>query len=96
MKALTYTREDGTVGQWRDRKRLLWILALIPSSATFIAVGLVTATGWNVFWWAGRLIAFVLLPFLDVLAGEDGKNPPDEVIDRLEADRFYRYTTYAY
>lgn len=96
MKALTYTREDGTVGQWRDRKRLLWILALIPSSATFIAVGLVTATGWNVFWWAGPLIAFVLLPFLDVLAGEDGKNPPDEVIDRLEADRFYRYTTYAY
>lgn len=96
MKALTYTREDGTVGQWRDRKRLLWILALIPSSATFIAVGLVRATGWNVFWWAGPLIAFVLLPFLDVLAGEDGKNPPDEVIDRLEADRFYRYTTYAY
>ncbi|WP_200171451.1 alkane 1-monooxygenase [Tomitella cavernea] len=96
MKTLTYTREDGTVATWRDRKRLLWILALIPSSATFIAVGLVAATGWNAFWWAGPMIAFGLLPLLDVLAGEDGKNPPDEVIDALENDRFYRYTTYAY
>ena len=26
---------------------------------------------------------------------EDGKNPPDEVIDELENDRFYRWCTYA-
>lgn len=83
MAALVYTEPDGRLATWRDRKRYLWLLALIPSSATFIAVGLVTATGWNVFWWTGPLIAFALIPVIDILAGEDGKNPPDEVIDEL-------------
>ncbi|MFI5432086.1 alkane 1-monooxygenase [Rhodococcus baikonurensis] len=96
MAALVYTEPDGRLATWRDRKRYLWLLALIPSSATFIAVGLVTATGWNVFWWTGPLIAFALIPVIDILAGEDGKNPPDEVIDELENDRFYRWCTYAY
>lgn len=93
---LTYTKPDGTPGRWRDHKRYLWILALIPSSATFIAIGLVTATGWNIFWWGGPIIAFGLIPLIDVFGGEDGNNPPDELVEELENDRFYRWTTYAY
>lgn len=93
---LTYTTAEGVPARWRDRKRYLWILALIPSSATFIAWGLVVATGWNVFWWAGPFIAFGLIPLIDIFAGEDGDNPPDEVMEELENDRFYRWTTYAY
>lgn len=93
---LTYTRPDGTTARWRDRKRYLWILALIPSSAAFIALGMVHATGWSLFWWAGPIIAFVLIPLIDVVGGEDGENPPDELFEELENDRFYRWTTYAY
>ncbi len=93
---LTYTRTDGTTARWRDRKRYLWILALVPSSATFLALGLVTASGWNVFWWAGPFLAFGLIPLIDIFAGEDGNNPPDELVEELENDRFYRWTTYAY
>ncbi|WP_038169664.1 alkane 1-monooxygenase [Tomitella biformata] len=93
---MTYTRTDGTTARWRDRKRYLWILALVPSSATFLALGLVTASGWNVFWWAGPFLAFGLIPLIDIFAGEDGNNPPDELVEELENDRFYRWTTYAY
>ncbi|QNG18787.1 alkane 1-monooxygenase [Rhodococcus triatomae] len=96
MSTLSYTESDGRTALWRDRKRYLWLLALIPSSATFIAWGMVWLTSWNVFWWAGPIIAFVIIPIIDVLAGEDGKNPPDEVIDALENDRYYRWCTYAY
>lgn len=93
---LTYTQPDGTTARWRDRKRYLWILALIPSSATFISLGLVHATGWNLFWWGGPIIAFLLIPLIDVFGGEDGRNPPEELIEELENDRYYRWTTYAY
>ncbi|WP_051461496.1 alkane 1-monooxygenase [Tomitella biformata] len=96
MPRLTYTTPDGTTARWRDRKRYLWIIALIPAIAVFIAVGLVTATGLNIFWWAGPIILFGIVPLIDILAGEDGNNPPEELVEELENDRFYRWTTYAF
>ncbi|MGZ4532297.1 MAG: alkane 1-monooxygenase [Mycobacteriaceae bacterium] len=96
MRALTYTDPDGQVATWRDRKRYLWLLALLPSSSAFIAIGLVTLTGWNAFWWAGPIIVFALIPLIDVLGGEDGRNPPEALVESLENDRYYRWCTYAY
>ncbi|MGZ4520499.1 MAG: alkane 1-monooxygenase [Mycobacteriaceae bacterium] len=96
MRALTYTDPDGQVATWRDRKRYLWLLALLPSSSAFIAIGLVTLTGWNAFWWAGPVIVFALIPLIDVLGGEDGRNPPEALVESLENDRYYRWCTYAY
>ncbi|MDV8003895.1 alkane 1-monooxygenase [Rhodococcus sp. IEGM 1318] len=89
--------------QWRDKKRYLWLLGLVPPTAVFIAVGLVALfdnLGWNavapVWWWIGPLLVYVLLPILDIFFGPDGENPPDEVMERLESDRYYRYCTYIY
>ncbi|MGV0154045.1 alkane 1-monooxygenase [Rhodococcus sp. GB-02] len=89
--------------QWRDKKRYLWLLGLVPPTAVFIAVGLVALfdnLGWNavapVWWWIGPLLVYVLLPILDIFFGPDGENPPDEVMERLENDRYYRYCTYIY
>jgi len=96
LRALTYTDPDGQVATWRDRKRYLWLLALLPSSSAFIAIGLVTLTGWNAFWWAGPIIVFALIPLIDVLGGEDGRNPPEALVESLENDRYYRWCTYAY
>jgi alkane 1-monooxygenase len=69
----------------------------------FLAIGLVWASGRigldavaPVWWWIGPLLVYVLLPILDVFFGPDGENPPDEVMDRLENDKYYRYCTYAY
>ncbi|MFE5645388.1 alkane 1-monooxygenase [Rhodococcus sp. NPDC056516] len=89
--------------QWRDKKRYLWLLGLVPPTAVFIAVGLVAlfnSLGWNavspVWWWIGPLLVYILLPILDIFFGPDGENPPDEVMERLENDRYYRYCTYIY
>ncbi|MCK8674377.1 alkane 1-monooxygenase [Rhodococcus sp. HM1] len=89
--------------QWRDRKRYLWLLGLVPPTAIFVATALVWAfgqLGWSavapVWWWIGPLLVYVILPILDRFFGPDGQNPPDEVMERLAADRYYRYCTYAY
>ena len=89
--------------QWHDRKRYLWLLGLIPPTAVFAATALVWAfdrLGWTavapVWWWIGPLLVYVLLPILDRFFGPDGQNPPDDVMERLAADRYYRYCTYAY
>lgn len=89
--------------EWRDRKRHLWLLGLIPPTAIFLATGLVAgfhAIGWDavapVWWWIGPLLLYVLLPTLDVFFGPDGQNPPEELMEQLENDKYYRYCTYAY
>ncbi|EME14715.1 alkane 1-monooxygenase [Rhodococcus triatomae] len=89
--------------EWRDRKRHLWLLGLVPPTAVFLAAALVWAfnqLGWTsvspVWWWIGPILVYGLLPVLDVFFGPDGQNPPDEVMERLENDRYYRWCTYAY
>ncbi|WP_342659861.1 Alkane 1-monooxygenase [Rhodococcus ruber] len=91
------------VEQWRDRKRYLWLMGLIPPTAIFLATALVwgfNQLGWTavspVWWWIGPLLVYVLLPILDRFFGPDGQNPPDEVMEMLENDKYYRYCTYAY
>ena len=83
-------------GGWRDRKRHWWLLALVVPVLPFIAGGLVALTGLSVFWWAGPMLVFGLMPILDRLGGRDLQNPPEELTGELEADRYYRWCTYAY
>ena len=56
--------------------------------------------GWTaasqVFFWSGHSLIYVLLPALDIRFGRDGQNPPDEVMEYLENDRYYRYCTYIF
>jgi alkane 1-monooxygenase len=89
--------------QWRDRKRHLWLMGLIAPTALFVMLPLVWAFnqfGWHaaaqVPFWIGPILLYVLLPALDVRFGPDGQNPPDEVMERLENDKYYRYCTYIY
>ncbi|WP_066908954.1 alkane 1-monooxygenase [Millisia brevis] len=88
---------------WRDPKRYLWLLGLIAPTALFIAAGLVWAVNQTplapaspILWWIGPIIVYGLLPVLDLFFGPDGSNPPDEVMDYLENDKYYRYCVYAY
>lgn len=99
------TREQGYSAppQWRDRKRYLWLFGLVPPTALFLATALVRVFnefGWRavspVWWWIGPMLVYVLLPILDRFFGPDGQNPPDEVMEYLENDKYYRYCTYAY
>ena len=88
---------------WRDKKRYLWLLGLIAPTALFIALPIIAGLnrlGWHVAaqlpFWIGPILIYVLLPALDLRFGADGQNAPDEVMEALENDRYYRYCTYAY
>jgi alkane 1-monooxygenase len=91
----TETRPDAE-RQWRDPKRYFWLLGLAVPTLPFQAGGLVAATGSGAFWWWGAFFAFVVVPVLDRVIGEDGENPPDEAVPLLERDRYYRWCTYLY
>lgn len=91
------------VEEWRDKKRHLWLMGLIAPTALFVMLPIVWAlnqAGWHVAaqvpLWIGPILLYVLLPLLDLRFGPDGQNPPDEVMERLENDKYYRYCTYIY
>jgi alkane 1-monooxygenase len=46
--------------------------------------------------WIGPILLYIVLPALDLRFGPDGENAPDEVMERLENDKYYRYCTYVY
>ncbi len=87
---------DGEQVRWRDPKRYAWLLGLIVPTLPFLSWGLVELTGLGVFWFYGPVLVFGIFPLLDLLAGLDATNPPDSVIKWLEADRYYRWCTYAF
>lgn len=82
--------------EWVDRKRYLWILGLGAPSCALFPSQLVLHTQIKAFWWIGPMVFFVLIPVLDAIVGEDGKNPPDEALKRLSEVRFYRWCTYLF
>jgi alkane 1-monooxygenase len=67
----------------------------VPICAIFTAL-IVAWTKLPQLWWIGPLLIFGVIPVLDVALGEDGNNPPDEVIGTLSANRYYRWCTYLY
>ncbi|WP_309224918.1 alkane 1-monooxygenase [Mycolicibacterium sp. CBMA 234] len=94
---------DVNVEQWRDRKRHLWLMGLIAPTALFVMLPLIWALnqfGWHaaaqVPLWIGPGLLYVLLPILDLKFGPDGENPPDEMMEQLSNDKYYRYCTYVY
>jgi alkane 1-monooxygenase len=82
--------------EWRDPKRYAWLLGLVVPLLPFLAWGMVEATGAGVFWFLGPIVVFGAFPLFDLWRGLDPSSPPDEVIKRLEDDRYYRRCTYAF
>jgi alkane 1-monooxygenase len=81
---------------WTDRKRHLWLAALVMPCLPFAAIGLHALTGWGVWLWLGPIVILGLIPIIDAIAGLDRSNPPDDAITTLEADRYYRWLTYLF
>ena len=86
----------GSTESWRDPKRYLWLIGLVVPSLAFVAFTLFQLTGWSVWLWIGPIVILVIVPAIDLFAGLDRSNPPDDVIERLEKDRYYRWITYLY
>ncbi len=87
---------DGVDHQWRDRKRYLWIIGAIVPLIPVSMWGLYSLTGSTLSWYFGPFFLFVVVPIADMIAGRDAENPPDEVLEQLEDDRYYRWITYLF
>ncbi|ROO33008.1 alkane 1-monooxygenase [Salinisphaera orenii] len=89
---------DFTLAQARahDRKRWLWPMGF----GIILIVAAVALTGWltglTPLMFAGPITVYLLVPLLDLAIGKDSTNPPERVLDILEDDPFYRYSTYIY
>ncbi len=90
------TVPEGSTAQWRDKKRYLWLIGLVVPSLAFIAIGMWRLTGWGVWFWIGPIVILGVVPAIDLFAGLDRSNPPDDVIEALEKARYYRWITYLF
>ena len=81
---------------WRDKKRYLWLVALVMPSLLFIAVVMFSLTNWAVWLWIGPIVILGIVPIIDLLTGRDTSNPPTDIIEQLENDRYYRWLTYLF
>lgn len=90
------TIPEGSTAQWKDKKRYLWLLGLVVPSLGFAAWGHVELTGLSLFWYLGPIVVFITVPAIDLIVGLDRSNPPDDVIEALENDKYYRWITYLF
>ncbi|RQW89603.1 alkane 1-monooxygenase [Micromonospora globispora] len=92
------TGTDATVPPvaWRDTRKPLWPLALLVPVLPFLAWLAWRGTGDAWAWWLTPAVVFGVLPVVDLLLGDDRRNPPEEVVPRLAADGYYRWLTYLY
>ena len=90
------TVPEGTTALWKDRKRYLWLIGLVVPSLAFVGLAGHALTGWGAWFWLGPIVILLVVPAIDLIAGLDRSNPPDDVIEALEADRYYRWITYLF
>ena len=90
------TVPTGSTLGWKDKKRYLWLIGLVVPSLAFIGYAAWAATGWGAFFWIGPVVILVIVPAIDLVAGLDRSNPPDDVIEALEQDRYFRWITYLF
>jgi alkane 1-monooxygenase len=90
------TVPSGSTDGWTDKKRYLWLIGLVVPSLAFLGIGLHQLTGWGVWFWLGPIVILGVVPAIDLVAGLDRSNPPDDVIEALENDRYYRWITYLF
>ena len=80
---------------WRDRKRPLWLLSLTVPSLVGAGPLLAEWLESPLALWTPLLLVYVLLPLLDLAVGDDTSNPPESAVAALEAERYYRWITWA-
>ena len=81
---------NGQRVEYRDSKRWLWILSVLSPSLPLLTVYLLYVTDYGAWASIPMAVYFGLVPLLDWVVGEDTANPPEEVIEALSSDPYYR------
>ncbi len=78
-----------------DPKRHAWLMSLLVPS--LLGCGPVAYLSFGKVWllWLPLAVAYLLIPALDHVIGEDRRNLPDVAVPQLDGDHFYRRITYA-
>ena len=87
--------QHGGRTEYRDRKRWWWLLSFAYPLLPFAGMALHAETGYEIALGLPLLISYGLMPLFDFLIGEDRNNPAEAVVPQLEADRYYRWLTWA-
>ncbi|MFL6059664.1 MAG: alkane 1-monooxygenase, partial [Marmoricola sp.] len=90
------TVPQGSTEGWKDNKRYLWLIGLVVPSLAFVAAAAYIITGWGAWLWIGPIIVLGVVPAIDLIAGLDRSNPPDDAIEALEKDKYYRWITFLF
>jgi len=95
--AMIYCAQDsaGQRIEYRDRKRAWWALSVVYPLLPLVGIAAHALTGYQIALGLPLVISYGLMPLLDFLIGEDTNNPPEAVVPQLEADRYYRWLTWA-
>lgn len=80
---------------YRDPKRAWWALSVVFPLLPLLGIAAHAATGHAIALGLPLVISYGLMPLLDALCGEDRSNPPESAVPALEADRWYRWLTWA-
>jgi len=82
--------------RWIDRKRYLWLMSPLVPILILWSLFNYQSTGIAAFAWGAPILIYVLIPLADWLIGTDASNPPEDAVDGLERDFYYRLIVLAY
>jgi len=94
--ARTYLDTKGNPVEWRDKKRHLWVLGLVVPLLPLAGIALHRATDMSIWMFFTPIMMYGIIPLIDLVAGYDDTNAPEEIIESLEKDKYYRWVLYAY
>lgn len=91
MTSFSGTAEDGTQIVYTDGKRHLWWLGLLGPAVMLSAIPLYFALDHNpLATLIPALYLYAITPLIDYFMGVDTHNPPEEVVNTMSADAYYR------
>ena len=96
MTTFSGTAESGAEVVYTDRKRHMYWLILISPGVSFLSIWLFFALDKNPLVTLIPLLFFyIFTPIMDAIMGEDPHNPPEEVVNAMIADNYYRVTVHS-
>ncbi|MFZ1815461.1 MAG: alkane 1-monooxygenase [Rhizobiaceae bacterium] len=81
---------DGKEVRYVDRKRWLWMVSVLSPAVPGLVAMAILQTGNPVWSLAIAGFYFGIVPLLDFIFGEDPNNPPEEVVEAMASDQWYR------
>jgi alkane 1-monooxygenase len=96
MSTFSAAAEDGSQVIYRDKKRHLYWLILISPMVSLLSIWLYFALGKNpLATLIPAMFFYAFTPIMDFIMGEDPHNPPEEVVNIMAADNYYRFIVHA-